>query len=1434
MLPTKYLLTPPEELHPYVPDYLRDTQAAIYPDFDPWQHTKDEDTIMTNFVSKGYYTTSKVNFESVSARSSLQDSLPKLTVQLASQFSNVVKLREEEVNRIPALPKNFEGTLFNDLSGPGFSLPTRITLTDHKRELWLQELSSSYASLSKISKYVPHGLKRRQVLEQCYMKQIPIKRAIWLIKCCYSLEWKSLMIKNQNKNENTNNINFQLLKDWTDNYVFIMEKLIFEMNTYSDDQIRLKVWKSEINYFLKLIGNCYSLNLLNKEVFHHWLVEFFSKVENFEFLPLTLHILTTFWDGICQPNNISDNSQPFFLVSKIVETLLQKYYQISNAKSMINDQKYIINDIKKNNSIKKAILNTIKSLVIKLFQTQSLEIFLFPNSSWDTYKPCLYEILNTNNDTSRMTNDIRRKLELVSYRNESLKFSIYPIEKSLGNDPANYFPAPDSNNEYITQLKSVDVKFTKLLDNNSIDYDWSTYIDRESFSVGHVLQLLIWTIHPSRKDHIDSIHLATKILLLRINSMEGSQEYVFEDTIWSLVFRISKIKPENRNSFVNLECLYRLLNLLIVYGIIKVPTYIRKLISSGILYLSDSTDKFFHCDVLINLNISPLTKSQYNMVLKNMMEYDTSYFENYTYDKLLVMSEELKQNLLNGQDDFDPESYPLSVKSMVSEWYLSYLCNGDLKMIDKGSLLRNFRIFKNKLEGSHHLYKWLEFIVYHQLMENIETLEALMDILMCNEKIFSQFINDHILFIKTFIFIYINILKVKDSDAYFVTSFMPFWKFVMKCFPVEITIDEDLRNKMSSVYENEKLKIEKLTKEKQLCYSIHDNLVNEKSEHNIKSNSPGSTPNNNSVTPTNRPSWNFTEIFQINIRILLGKNNSVQEQSRSRKIMLLLKGSNVREYNKFISIFLKRKDFKLYDLYFLIGSKLLTLEQIQKILGYEYIMQLISINSCEDSLEMITPYFEIHCFQFIVNNFQNISNFCIENLSKYYHQFLGILIPIGTRSGLARTSTKIIENLLNQSHINKTQFLEDALRYGTTSNIVNNDLECDIFEDDHTLDELNITNFYHKLDFTNLWLFQSFTSYQISILMKDEDGSYMDNLKIFLFELIDVCKGNCLCSQLLQQISNVDILRLIIHIFEKDFFEKCLSDLGIHSDDTVNTNFQNDNDEIYIPIKIIILLSQRISKISGSSEIKIDNEMFQLICQNIQKFYCLTEENLVHEGKRLEIFLKIFTLHQKSIFHYIVTCLQTNHKNRSNIIQTIKSLFQLFDKISFNLNLKLMLYEILSSLKSYIIYSSTIISDSEYHPVTSSSSVTSASSQNNTMTGNGNNNFHSTLNIPRDLLNLPPFQVSSFIDDKEKTNVSDDITLGITLLPCGTNNDNFTEDNMKKYYLYNVKDEVYESQLHNESYYNISNYQSDHGSSFNNSCLNLSLFNTAYERRNPK
>lgn len=151
----------------------------------------------------------------------------------------------------------------------------------------------------------------------------------------------------------------------------------------------------------------------------------------------------------------------------------------------------------------------------------------------------------------------------------------------------------------------------------------------------------------------------------------------------------------------------------------------------------------------------------------------------------------------------------------------------------------------------------------------------------------------------------------------------------------------------------------------------------------------------------------------------------------------------------------------------------------------------------------------------------------------------------------------------------------------------------------------------------------------------------------------------------------------------------------------------------------------------------------------------------------------------------------------------INDMYTLFDKISFNLRLKLMLYEVLSSLKSYCIYVSTAVTE----------------------------NSQQKFEVPEKLLNLPPFQISSFIKEEDDGKINEEVELGVVTVDTRTR---LESKKIHRWFIFNKKENEYWCELQNEPYHYINNFQSEAVSSFNNSCLNLSLFNATFQRQNPK
>lgn len=1321
MSPSKYLLTPPEELHP-----LTDSNPQIYPDFDPWIHTKEEDKILKEFVAKGYYTASRVNFETISARSALQGSLPKVSSLLGDELSKIIEIREQEINRISTLDIE-DSTRFTKWSGQDFHLPNRVTLTDQKRNLWLQELSSSNTSLRKLTKSVPHGFRKRHILEQCYTQFVPIYRVIWLIKSCYAIEWKGMISKAKGETTHEELLS-TLYKDWTDNMVLILEKLVFEVSKYYNDPGQLKYWKLRIAHYLKILGNCYEMELLNRSTLHQWLVDFLSKIESFEFYPMTLHILSIFWSGILGTTEEDTEIESSFLIIKLSEILLRKYHIISESKCMINDSKYIINDVQRNSKLKESVLLRLRQFISHIFHTQSLEAFIMPKQNWNIYKNYLYQIL-LQNVSDEETPKLKKKLKLISYRNESLRLGSLDVEPSRETSPFSTELTLDnvfSGN--ILNLKNVSPELLGVLDSGLSGSEWSLFIDQKITKMEQVIEIILWAINPSRKHRYDSCHLVAKILVLKINSQESFQEYSIEDVIWSLIFHFSKLSKLELQKIVWLPKLHQLLNVFIGYGIIKVPTYIRRLISSGVLYLPESENKNFHCKLLINLKISPIMKSQYNMVLKNVMEYAPHFYEKYNFDKLVSIFESLKPKLLSG--DFERlEEYPGSIRIMCSEWYLSQICfnQGELQKVNNHKIIKTFQLFCINLGELHHFFGWAEYIVYHQLIDDLENLEVFTDILLYLDKAFLLLINDHILFMKTLLHSYMRDLRIKDKAAFELINFKSFWKFFVKNCANMIEMDSSLQNQIAEVFELERHRKDHFTKMPNETVSLYLEITGNKN--------------------TKFEEQNFPSVIQQNIKKVL---HNPEDESNCRKLLLLCKASHASEYNKFLSIFVKRGDFTVHELLKLISLKLLSFEVIQKTSHFDLLCELVSQVSFNYGLN-----FENEKNAFVKRNFKQIT---LQLFSRptFRDTLVRMLVEYGPNSNLSEKSAQVVSHILREEK--NMSIIRDMLIYGM--NIENEAI-------DNTID------LYRYLNFTNTWLFQILTEFNVK-------NSNAEDLSDFFSSIVGALGYNSLLPKIFSNISDKKQVSTLLTVIERQFLARVLE---TEKSALVFLHIMMDTE---------IVLSRHLVNMSS---LGMDSEVLELFKNTIATFAKMPNDTLKKYDENLNELLKIVIIHEKFILRHCFESIELRDH------YMVDNFYTLFHNTGKDLKLKLLLYDLLTSLKSYILNETK---DQALH----------------------------SIKMPSVLNQLPKFAISSFLDsegtedeflDKDEPSL---IRLGICDKQAKTNS-------ALKYFVFNKKSSQFDCIFKIEPFQYLVNYQEPLEGELNNTSLSLGLFDARLEKTNP-
>lgn len=1404
--PTKYQLEPPTGVYPV------SKHSKVYPDFEPWKHKPIEDKLLLNFVAKGYYEPAKVSFETISAKSSvIQEPLSNLANRLSSNFTEIFKLREERVNKI-SNSANEDGSsftenltpnaansmnFFHNLSGKDFKLPRRVTLTDAKREQWLQDLTDSDVKMNQLVKSIPHGFKRKQLLEQLYLKQVPFSRAIWLIKYCYCVEWSVLSSRTKEKHE-YNSLVAKIYQEWTSSMVQLLERLVFDMSLGADHSIPtntkrsfsqnsigrkyvkpnmkspefdnaafsnskpaaqspnfslsekmspkfdehgndnlskskksdgnmknfstsngstynkvksvqheekdLLTWKSNIKYFLKLVGNCYGLGLMDKYLFVNWLVEFFSKMENFEYYPITLHILTSFWSDIVDNEN-SDS----FILGKITESLLHSYYMVSHSKSMLNDSNFLINDVKKNEKIRAVFLDTLKKLISQIFHHQSLEIFVMTdNSKWNLYKPCLEDILDVSQRA--VSDEIRKKFELITYRNDTLK------KKFQSNSPG-------QENECCLKLNSCEniimlranFHLLNLLDNNKPTDDWDAFLN--DMTTDDLIQMFLWTVSPTRASHYESVHLVARLLIMKL-SIEGKEQLEIESEFWKMIFLMAK--ANNLTDFVDFDQLKALANVLIVYGIVKVPTYIRKLISSGVLYSPSQKAKKFHCDLLISLKIQPVMKYQFNMVLKKVD--DKALTSGFHFDQLVFLAEQCKQIFITKSENKSLlKKAPGCVKIMVADWYLNSLVTSfgkdeETPFIDRSTIKRVYLHLCEDLQQFHHFYRWIESIVYHQQLSDIGAMEQMIDILLAFQKLFPLLINDPLSFMKSTIHLYLNKLKSVDTRSFQIIQFNPFWKFFLISFDNLLQMDASLHHQLSELCEIENERLREFSK------SNHQLALSSSQQLGKKIRDLIAAPSEKSLTDD--------RLYLLSIQIV------------SRQ-----------EYAKYLPFILKRKHMEaesthvfLSDLVLLLSLKLISLDFITKMFGNTTIMQMLTYETND-------PYFIFQKKHYIKQNYESIVAHCLKVNDLDYLAYL--IFTYGSSSTRVRVTNNTLKKLLPRH----CEFIFALLHTHKNGDSGDQEAYMSLFE---------------KLNFSNLYIFQAF----VQCLLTDETFLLKElgtmSMKVSL--VIERCQYSYLVAHLFDTITSPTLLNAVLEIVLINFLNECF----IRGD---------DNTYVHCNKSLITTLTKLLKT---QENLKIHERVFQSFETLLSECFKLHLSEACKEAKVFSILIELLIIFERPLFDYIVAF------EKTSLITLLYQFFQ--DKPELCLKNKLFIYEILHHLKSQYTYLTTL--------------------------------DPTKLNqIPQELVALPPFHLSSF--DSVKTAPASS-AMGLSYIDHrdAMKYINSKYKNLNEFHLYNRKYKNHEEMVEIPEFLHLANYAEDkHSKKLNDTFVNLSLFDAKLERK---
>lgn len=520
-------------------------QQLRYPDYEPWKHTPQEDCVMHEHLAAGYYEPPIVGNELGTGRNLISQTLHSSEGNRESQNTKLANLsgfmvsvadQRDKLNRIR--------------ERKSFRPPPRVTLTEHNRIKWLENLANPQVPLKNLSRAVPHGIKNKALLEQCAEHRIPIPRAIWLIRCVSINE--QTVIKRKGSSTHLHG----WVSNWTDQVTSFLAKN-YELTAD---------WRSRFHYAIQLVGKLYLGSLLDSKRFFAWIVEFCENMLKqpksalcFKYLSLHLMVMKTFWYRLVEIDHIAkDLGQIFLKLYQTMEGLYPKRKDTDVGAALIA-------------KILSFLMGELKTLTAFLFYYNS-DSFVSP-ATWLSVKATLRKLLDTSNPK------ILDQFDIVAYRNESLMLE---VTSTCGG----HFSLQDLlMSQLTTALKTGDYQTVSIFHQG----------DAWDKSVSFLLQWCV-TTYVVEEPYKRSV-MACVMLEAEVNRQKSSltrqklKEFRTELESCILDFLMNFNEAYQMNDDVELHNLLQVVNCLMDYQHLSISSYVRRLIASGVIYLDDTRHK---------------------------------------------------------------------------------------------------------------------------------------------------------------------------------------------------------------------------------------------------------------------------------------------------------------------------------------------------------------------------------------------------------------------------------------------------------------------------------------------------------------------------------------------------------------------------------------------------------------------------------------------------------------------------------------------------------------------------------------------------------------------------------------------------------------------------------------------------------------------------
>ncbi|KAG1727617.1 hypothetical protein EDB19DRAFT_1897524 [Suillus lakei] len=285
---------------PWLPKSHR-TADVGYPGFHPPRLGQDEDVLSDKHIKDGFLLPLPVSDEHQSAAATfLQQDAKGGHMFDQSVLADLEHLMNDIFTR--------KADSVVAIQSSAFKIPSRVTMSDTKRQTWFAELANPDVPLSKLGKSVPHGAKGHDLLDLLHTNNVAIPRAVWFLRVFGANETAGL------RNKPSYNPT-QYSVDWAIVVTSYIKKQLADIalpsaprpgmnikqtfkGVLSDVESRDR-WVSRFTYCLKLLRPFYDEGLVDHRTFLTWIVLQMAAC-NLAQAGFVAHLADEYLDGILE------------------------------------------------------------------------------------------------------------------------------------------------------------------------------------------------------------------------------------------------------------------------------------------------------------------------------------------------------------------------------------------------------------------------------------------------------------------------------------------------------------------------------------------------------------------------------------------------------------------------------------------------------------------------------------------------------------------------------------------------------------------------------------------------------------------------------------------------------------------------------------------------------------------------------------------------------------------------------------------------------------------------------------------------------------------------------------------------------------------------------------------------------------------------------